>query len=886
MTGRVVLPLPGRLLLGAAQRLVPADIRRDWRREWDAEMAWRLRHGPPAGRDHAALTARAAGAVVHAVWLRWDRWRPEMWTYDLRIAARTLLRQPAFLALAVLTLGLGIGATAATFGAVRAVLLRPLPFPAPHQLVAVTTTSADNPGRGADSSPPDVVDWAREQRTLSALAAFTADALAISGPQAAAEQVPGATVTGAFFDVLGLNAARGRTLTEADTLSGAAPVVVIGDRLWQRRFAGDPGIVGRSVVVDGVARDVVGVLPPGVSYPLGAEAWVPLAFTTDDLTTQRGAQYLDVIGRLRPDTPMAIAQADLGAIAARLAAAYPRTNEGRGVLLRELRTAIVGDTRPGLVLLLSAAVVVLLIVCANVAGLLLTRALAGTRDLAIRSALGAGRSRLIRGALVESGLIAAAGGLAGLAIAWVASRRIAGLDDSLGIPLIDQTRLDPVVIGVALVTAGLSALLFGVAPAWRASGLGELARRARVGSTATSARSRGRTALVIAEIALALVLVVSAFALVRSFARLMTVDVGFETSERIQTFAVSLPEVRYDTPATRAQFVDRLLERVRALPGVERVGAVFGLPLTGFGYRISLSERDGVRLPDTVQDMILLSIRVVTPDYLAAIGLPVRRGRPIDATDGWSSPRVALVNEAAARLLWPDADPLGHTFTVGTRLGQEGERVGGRVVGVVGDSRERGPMSAQLPTIYVAHPQFPVGFFAVAIRTAGAGPDVATLRAALAGLDPDVPMFRVRTMAQLAASTVAQPRLLMLLMSLFGLAALAVAAIGLYGVLAQAVEARRKEIGIRRAVGATVADVVRLVAKDTTRLVVAGLALGAGAAVALAEGLSRLVATGLRPDLAAFAAAVTAFVAVAALAALVPCRRALAVDPVVTLKAE
>ena len=346
-----------------------------------------------------------------------------------------------------------------------------------------------------------------------------------------------------------------------------------------------------------------------------------------------------MVGRLRPDTTIAVAQADLGAIAARLATAYPRTNEGRGVLLRELRTAIAGETRPGLVLLLSAAVVVLLVVCANVAGLLLTRALAGTRDLAIRSALGAGRSRLVRGALVESGLIAAAGGLAGLAIAWVASRRIAGLDDSLGIPLIDQTRLDPVVIGVAVVAAGLSALFFGVAPAWRASGLGELAHRARVGGTTTGARGRGRAALVVAEIALALVLVVGAFALVRSFARLMSVDVGFDTSERIQTFAVSLPEVRYDTPATRAQFVDRLLERVRALPGVERAGAVFGLPLTGFGYRISLSERDGVRVPDTVQDMTLLSVRVVTPDYLAAIGLPVRRGRPIDATDGWSSPR-------------------------------------------------------------------------------------------------------------------------------------------------------------------------------------------------------------------------------------------------------
>ena len=535
-------PSTARALLTLAAVLVPGDLRRDWRREWDAEVAWRL--AEPGGRG--ALTARCAGAVWHAAWLRWDRWRPEMWTYDLRIAARTLLRQPAFLALAVLTLGLGIGATAAAFSAVRAVMLRPLPFPAAERLVAVTTTSTDNPGRGADSSPPDVVDWGREQRTLAALAAFTADALAISGPQAAAEQVPGATVTGAFFDVLAVTAARGRTLAEADAQIGAAPVVVIADRLWRRRFISDPDIVGRTIVVDGVSREIVGVLAPGITYPLAAEAWVPLAFTADDLRTQRGAQYLDVIGRLRPDTTLAMAQADLGGIAGRLAAAYPRTNEGRGVQLVELRSSLVGDLRPGLLVLLSAAVVVLLVVCANVAGLLLTRALAGTRDLAIRSALGAARGRLVRGALVESALLATAGGLAGLGVAWLAARRIAAVDDSLAIPLIDQTRLDPSVIGVAMAAAGLSALFFGVAPAWRASGLADLAARARAGGSAT--RARGRGALVVTEIAMAVVLVIGAFTLVRSFARLVAVDVGFETADTIQTFALSLPEVRYDTP--------------------------------------------------------------------------------------------------------------------------------------------------------------------------------------------------------------------------------------------------------------------------------------------------------------------------------------------------
>jgi predicted permease len=875
-------------LIDAALVFVPGDVRAEWRREWLAEVEWAASHPPPgaARRWRAALILRCAGAFVHALWLRWDRWRPEMWTYDVRIAARTLLRQPAFLTLAMLTLGVGIGATAAVFSAVWAVILRPLPFPAPDQLVTIMTTSADAPGRGADSAPPDVVDWIRAQRSLSALAAFTADSLAISGAQAAAEQVPGATVTGGFFDVLGVAAARGRTLTEADTRLGAAPVVVIGDRLWRRRYAADPGIVGRSIVVDGIARHVVGVLPSALSYPLKAEAWVPLTFTADDLATQRGAQYLDVIGRLRPEATAAMAEAELSAIAERLAAAYPRTNEGRGVQVRGLRGSLVGDTRPGLLVLLSAAVVVLLIVCANVAGLLLTRALAATRDLAIRSALGAPRGRLVRAALVESALLAAAGGLAGLGLAWVAARRIAALDDSLGIPLIDQTHLDPTVVGVAMAAAALSALFFGAAPAWRASGLADLARRVSVGATTTRTRSRGRAGLVVAEVALAVVLVVGAFTLMRSFARLVSVDVGFETSERIQTFAISLPEARHATPSSRAQFVDRLLEDIRRLPGVERAGAAFGLPLTGFGYRISLYEKDGVRVPDTPQEMVLLNVRVVTPDYFAAIGLPLRHGRSIEAGDGPTSPAVALVNESAAHALWPGSDAIGRSLTVGTHLGQEDRRVGGTVVGVVADSLERGPMAPARPTIYVAHAQFPDGFVAVAIRTSGAGPEVPVLRATLAAIDPDVPMFRVRTMAQLASSAVAQPRLLMLLMSMFGAAALVVAAIGLYGILAQAVEARRKEIGVRRAIGATVADVVRLVAWDTTRLMAGGLVLGLVVAAAASEGLARFVATQVRPDVVILAAAVAAFTIVAALAAVVPCRRALAVDPAVTLKGD
>jgi len=512
--------------------------------------------------------------------------------------------------------------------------------------------------------------------------------------------------------------------------------------------------------------------------------------------------------------------------------------------------------------------------------------MATSRDLAIRTALGAGRARLVRGALAESGLLAGAGCLTGVALAWAAARRIAAIDGSLRVPLIEQTRIDAGVVAVAVAAAVVSAALFGVAPAWRGSGLADLARRVRAGGMGMSARGRGRSVLAVAEIALAVVLVVGAITLVRSFARLIAVDVGIETSDRVQTFAIGLPEARYATPHDRRQFVDRVLMQVRALPGVERAGAIFGLPLTGFGYTISVVERDGAKVPDTAQDMILLRVRVATPDYLQAIGLPLRRGRAFLPGDGPSSPRVALVNEAAARLLWPDVDALGRHVTVGTRLGQNDERVGGEIVGVVADSREGGPMSEPRPTIYVAHAQFPVGTLAVAVRRVPGGPGVSALRAVLAGLDPDVPMYRVRTTEQLAAASVAQPRLLMLLMSLFGVAALVVAAIGLYGVLAQVVEARRQEIGIRRAVGAGVNHVVGLVARETLRLLVAGVASGVACAVALTAVLPRLVSGATAPDVGAYVAAIGVFTAVAALAAAMPCRRALAVDPAVILKGD
>lgn len=870
-----------RWLIAAGAWLAPGDLRRDWRREWLAELEAAGLEPRRRRRSSSGLALRCLGALVHAGWLRWDRWRLEMWTYDLRIAARSLWRQPAFFAIAASTLAVGIGANAAVFSAVHAVLLRPLPFPDAHRIVAMATV--DRRGGAGDSSPPDFVDYRARAATLSALAAFGAQSFAVAGDRPA-EQVPGAFVTGDFFTVLGVPAAMGRTLMEADAQPGAAPAVVISHRLWQRRFEGAPDVVGRVERVDGRARAIVGVMPPGVSFPLDADAWLPLGFSEDELRTQRGAMYLTVIGRLAPGRSMDQATADLQTIATSLAAAYPRTNAGRTVALQPLRDAVVGDIRPALLMVLAAAGIVLLVVSVNVAGLVLTRALGRSHDAALRAALGAAPWRLLRGAMAEALVLAAAGGVAGVFLAWAGVRRIATLDLATRVPLLANVRLDGVVLAVTAGLALATAVAVGVLPAWRT------ARGARLVPMASGTRSTGstrqRSALVVAEIALALVLAVGAVTLARGFARMVSVPRGFDVSDQVMTASLTMPGAQYTSAAGRAQFVTRVLDGIRALPGVESAGAVFGLPLTGFGYSISVSSRDGVSLPQTPSESVIVSVRAASPDYFRAIGIAVRRGRPFGEADAGGAPRVVILNEAAARLLWPDDDPLGRALVLGTRLGQDEVRTGGTVVGIVADTREAGADRPARPTVFVPHAQEPTTFVSLVVRGAGRTPDAEGLRRALAAVDPSVPMFRVRTTAQLGAGLVSQARLLLVLMALFAAAAVLVAALGLYGLLAHAVAARVREIGVRRAVGATAADIAGLVARESAWSIGLGVTLGVAASWLASGLLARFVfgATGL--DLAAYGTAVAAMLALGTLAAFVPCRRALAIDPAVALKTD
>jgi putative ABC transport system permease protein len=802
---------------------------------------------------------------------------------DIRHAFRRLGRSPGFTGLVALVLALGIGGTAITFSVVDAVLLRPLDFPHSGELVRVF--SLWEQGVMGTASPPDFEDWRAQNRSFTELAAMNEGSFALTG-DGPAEQIPGSQVTGGFFAVMGVRPLLGRVMTPGDDAFDGPKVAVLSYTLWRRRFGGDSSAVGRPVRLDGETYTVLGVMPPGFTYPSRSELWLPQRFSAADLSTQRGAHYLDVIGRLRPGVTLAAAGRDMRRIAANLTQAYPRSNAHSGAAVTSLRDAMVGDVRAPLLILLGAVAVVLLIACTNVAGLLVVRGIGREREIAIRTALGAGRRRVMRTLLVESVALAVLGGLAGTLLTVWGTDLIARLG-GLGIPLLGETRVDPGVLAFTGILTLATALLFGLLPAWQTTTGGGLAARLHAeGRGTTGGRLRTRNGLVVAQTALAVLLLVGAGLLIRSFARLQRVDPGFDP-RHVLTFGISLPDAAYPKPQQSALFYQDLLQRLEALPGVQSAGAVFGLPLTGFGYSISLFELDGRVLAQEEQERLSLQIRVVTPDYFSAMGIRVRRGRGIAATDRPGSPPVIVINEAAARAVWPGQDPLGHRVFVGTRLGLGGDRVGGEVVGVIGDLKERGLGRSSLPTIYLAHAQAPVGFMGVAIRSTG-DPEslVAPARAVLTAVDPDVPMFRLRTMRQLVDADVAQPKAYTLLLTIFALVAITLASVGLYGVLSQSVAQRGRELGVRIALGASARDVVALVLRQGVMLAGAGVALGLLTAMAATRALRSLLFGVGTQDPVTFALVGGGLFLVAVTASLVPARRATRVDPMEALRTE
>jgi predicted permease len=801
---------------------------------------------------------------------------------DLRLALRKLRHAPGFTCVAVLTLALGLGANTAIFSVVNAVLLRPLPMEHSERLVRVYSQ------RGALLGPYsslDFLDTRAQARSFEGLTAVTELELNAAGGLGEPERLRGGQVSAEFFSVMGLRLQRGRAFQPGEDRPGQGRVVVLGHGLWLRRYGGDAAVLGRTLTLNGRPHTVVGVAAPEVDFPLRAQLWVPLLWEGDMVDPEnRGSHFLEVYGRLKEGVGLEQAGADLAQVARGLEARFPRTNTGKGAALLPLREELVGDVRPALLLLLGAVGVVLLIACANLSNLLLARAVAREGEMSVRAALGASRGRIVRQLLVESVALAALGGAAGLMLASWGLDVLAALAPA-DFPLLDKVEVDGPVLAFTSGLALTTAVVFGLLPALQASRVELSAGMREVGrGGVTGARSRARHLLVVGELALAMVLLVSAGLLLQSFQRLAGVDVGFNT-ERVVTFELELPEPGYPAgaPQTRA-FFETLLERVRGLPGVEAAGATLLLPMNGGIMRSVVRDLARPEPAPGQEDQVL--VHLVTPGYLETLGVPLLEGRLLTPGDGdGEGKRAVLLSEEAARRYWPGESALGRTVEVGVSLGQG--TFGGTVVGVVGGTRFLGVAREVFPEVYVPYAQGASGNMHLVVRASGA-PEalVPALRAQVRALDASLPVANVRTLEGVVGGSVARPRFYLTLVGLFALLALSLAALGIYGVVSHAVSQRTRELGIRMALGANPRELVGLVLVQYLRLTGLGLAAGVLLAVLASRLLTGLLygVRGTEPLTYVGVAAVLG--AVSVVASFLPAHRATRIDPVVALKQE
>ncbi len=812
---------------------------------------------------------------------------------DLRFALRVLARSPGFTAVAVAVLALGIGASTAIFSVVDTVLLRPLPYQDPDRLVVVQEglPKLGPDARGIPLPAPDVLDFRQQNRVFSFLAAYRNSQfdLAEGGEP---ERITGARVSASLFPMLGIPPARGRAFTEEEDQPGRL-VVVLSDGLWRRRFASDAGILGRTVRLNSQPHTVIGVMPRGFSFPQRgprfhaepAELWVPMAFTPGELRTRGDSFNYCVLARLKPGVTLERANADIETIARRIQELYPPlvrkdfTVEASAV---PYRGQVVSGVRTLLVALLGAVGCVLLIGSANVANLLLVRAAGRHKELAVRVALGAGRLRLIRQLLTESVVLALAGGLLGVLLAFWGSRLLVAAIPG-NIPRAQEVAVDLRVLAFTLALSLASGVVFGAIPALAAlrANVGEALKEGGRTPSAGAGRGRLRGALVISQMALALVLLIGAGLLVRSFVRLLQTDPGFRP-QHVLTVSVSLSGARYGKPGQAQAFFQRLLERLASLPGVQSVGAATTLPLEPDWTRVMTAE--GQPEPPAGKFPILAHT-AVRGDYFQTMGIPLKRGRLFTPDDQPQAPREVIVSETTARRFWPGLDPVGRRVKWGLK---ESPVPWLTVVGVVGDVKS-GRLDAETqPQTYEPSRQVP-GRWAwfVTVRAEREPVSLASaVRAEARALDPEQPVTKVRTMEQVISQSTAPRRFNTFLLVVFGAAALLLAALGIYGVMAYSVARRTHEIGVRLSLGARPADVLAMVIRQGMTLVVAGLVLGLAGALALTRVIAGLL-YGVQPtDPVTFVAVSVLLAAVALAATWLPAHRAMQVDPAVALRYE
>lgn len=810
---------------------------------------------------------------------------------DLRYGARMLLKNPGVAAVAILTLALGIGANTALFSVVNAVLLQPLPYHEPDRLVSLW---ANVPERGRwRATPANFLDWKKQNTTFIDMAAYGASAMTLTG-DAEPEQLLGTRASAGYFWVLGREPSLGRSFVAEEYEPGKNQVVVLGHSLWQRRFGGRPEVVNKSITLDGSNYTVVGVMPPGIypGWPTTSgqisfnpdqqQFWVPMTFT-GDWASLRAAHVLGVIGRLRPGVTMDQAQAEMTTIGARLAQEYP-VNKGEGIVVRPFLEEVVGKVRPALLMLLAAVGLVLLIACANIAGLLLAQHAARRKEIAIRGALGAGRWRLMRQLLLEGVLLSLLGTAAGVVIGRFGVDLILKLIPQQ-IPRLDQIGLDWRVFGFTLVLSLATCFVFGLVPAWQASRTDLHGALEQSGRTSSPARQRFRQVLVVFQVSMAVMLVIGAGLLIKSFWQLQRVDPGFK-AERVLALGLTLPASKYNEPRQINSFYNLLLERVAAVPGVQAATIAYDHPLEA--NWIDTFRIEGRPDPQPGESLSA-NFNPVSPDYFNTVSARIVSGRSFTPLDDQDHPGVAIVNEAFARQFFPNENVIGQRLRPSppARIWENQRLISFEIVGVVRNVKSAGLSAGADPAYYLPASQAPLQDMTILVRTAG-DPEavVPALRQTVWSIDPNQPIATVRTMQQIVADSIAQPRLNMALMGLFGGLALVLAAVGIYGLLSFAVTQRTQEMGIRLALGAQVSDVLGLVLKQGMALALLGEAIGLAGAFALTR-LMRGLLFGVTPtDATTFIVVGGVLTTIALVACYLPARRATKVDPLKALRYE
>jgi putative ABC transport system permease protein len=873
------------------KRRLDRELDEELRFHLDAQIEQNLRQGmtPPQARDEAR---RSFGGVEQAKEAYRDqRGIPLLETLiqDLRYSQRVLRQSPAFATIAILTLALGIGATSAIFSVVNAVLLKPLPFRDADRLVLVRQQILRLGPQTMLVAAPDTVEY-RKSEMFEAAGAMLTRVYDLSG-EGGPEQVAGARVSASLFPLLGAAPLTGRLFSEdEDRLRSQVALLSYG--LWRRRYGGDPRILARTILVNRVPYQVIGVMPPAFAFPPRgmrleehADLWVPLSLTANELRTYLDNPAYSVIGRLRPGVSIERASVDMLTIARRIQASFPPQFKKAlppdlevKALAVPFKEQVVGGSRQLLFLLLGSVGFLLLIACANVANMLLSRGAARGREFALRAALGAGRTRLVRQLLTESVLLSALGGALGILLAWWgAGLLIAALPGNL--PLTEQIRIDSRVLAFAFSVSVGAGVLFGLAPAWTASS-------ANIAPSVSAGTIRPRqnwllSSLVSAQLALALVLLTGAGLLIRSFVRLQTAGQGFRT-EQLLTASIALPESQYQGDTKARDFYRNLLPKLAALPATRAAGMASDLPFEGAWSRVATPEGS------TAPHVPIVYNALVFGDFFQALGVPLKRGRLFNESDRPGAQPVVIVNESLARQFWPGEDPIGKRLTWGTpEMGLPWLTV----VGMIGDVHQAAPDEKLFPHVYEPYLQRAghswVRKMNLALRAAGDPLALASaVRREVSLLDPELPVTKLRTMQQILDGSLAPRRLSMWLLTVFALAALLLAALGIYGVMAYAVTLRTREIGIRMALGAPRASVLQMVLGQGMKLVAAGVVVGVAASLALTRLMVSLL-YGVSPaDPPTFAAVALLLVSITLLAQFPPARRAVSVDPAVALRHE